>query len=364
MEGRFCPGQLWLDTEGRPIQAHGYSVLYRDGTYYWYGENKERTRGGLFNRVWHWGVRCYTSQDLYRWQDRGLIIPPRPDDLSSPLHPTYCMDRPHILYCEKTGKYVAWLKIMCGVTDQFMTVMQADDLLGPYELVRKIYKPLGMDTGDFTLVKDPGGDKAYFIFDRPHFELVTATLTDDYTAVTGTYSSHYQGLRPPFAREAPVYFYRGGKHYLITSGTTGYDPNPSRVCVFDEFHGEYRDLGLICEGEDAAASFCSQFTCVLQVPGTELYIAMADRWRPRAADMRRARRQAAAQGRRDLPAECGAPADSAERSAGSALPGKLLFHGENTSISRYVWLPVEFERERPVIRWHDTWKLRDYIAEG
>ena len=76
----------------------------KDGVYYWFGENKEKTVGGPRNKVWHWGVRCYSSKDLYNWEDKGLIIPPQPDDLQSPLHPTYCMDRPHILYCEKTSE--------------------------------------------------------------------------------------------------------------------------------------------------------------------------------------------------------------------------------------------------------------------
>ena len=65
-----------------------YSYNEKDGLYYWYGENKEKTKGGIFNKVWHWGVRCYTSKDLYNWDDKGLIIPPKPDDLTSPLHPT------------------------------------------------------------------------------------------------------------------------------------------------------------------------------------------------------------------------------------------------------------------------------------
>ena len=131
----FKPGKKWLDTEGKAIQAHGFSVFYseEDGTYYWYGENKEYTKGGPSNTIWHWGVRAYSSKDLYNWKDLGLIIHPDPDDLNSPLHPTYCMDRPHIVYCKKTGKYVAWLKIMAGVTSQFMCVLQADDFMGPYE---------------------------------------------------------------------------------------------------------------------------------------------------------------------------------------------------------------------------------------
>jgi hypothetical protein len=41
--GYFCPGELWLDTDGNPIQAHGGGILFdvRDETYYWYGENKD-----------------------------------------------------------------------------------------------------------------------------------------------------------------------------------------------------------------------------------------------------------------------------------------------------------------------------------
>ena len=31
------PGQVWLDTNGNRIQAHGGSIMYLDGTYYWYG---------------------------------------------------------------------------------------------------------------------------------------------------------------------------------------------------------------------------------------------------------------------------------------------------------------------------------------
>ena len=57
------PGQVWLDTEGKRIQAHGGSVMYLDGVYYWYGENKEHTDRA--KGIWHWGVRCYKSTDLY-----------------------------------------------------------------------------------------------------------------------------------------------------------------------------------------------------------------------------------------------------------------------------------------------------------
>ena len=37
----FIPGEVWKDTDGNPINAHGGGLLYHDGTYYWYGEYKK-----------------------------------------------------------------------------------------------------------------------------------------------------------------------------------------------------------------------------------------------------------------------------------------------------------------------------------
>ena len=39
------PGQVWLDTNGNRIQAHGGSIIYVDGVYYWYGP-PAKTRSG------------------------------------------------------------------------------------------------------------------------------------------------------------------------------------------------------------------------------------------------------------------------------------------------------------------------------
>jgi beta-xylosidase len=76
------PGEVWLDTAGKPIQAHGASILQVGDTFYWYGENKERTLPG--SGIWHWGVRAYASKDLVNWADQGSsfrrcpMIRPRP----------------------------------------------------------------------------------------------------------------------------------------------------------------------------------------------------------------------------------------------------------------------------------------------
>lgn len=355
------PGEIWLDTNGKPIQAHGFSVFYdeKEKTWYWYGENKEKTTGGPFNKIWTYGIRCYSSKDFYNWKDEGLIIPPS-DDLNDPLHPTYCIDRPHIIYCEKTGKYVCWIKVMCGNVSQFMTVLQADSFKGPYTYVHRMYKPLSMDTGDFTLAKDKDTNKVYFIFDRPHFEIVTAELSDDYTSVTGKYSEHYTEKKPSLTREAPVFFYHNEDKWLITSGTSGYYPNPSDACLIHDWMEPYESIGNPCSGKHADTSFCSQFTCVVKIPGRNLWIAMADRWKPTRpgkyiSDHYYKMVDKAMQGKQG---EQMKPDYSPKTEV--KLSGKESIHMENTSIARYVWLPMEWINNKPVIYWKDEWRIEDY----
>ncbi len=322
-----------------------------DGMYYWYGENKEFTTPD--NDVWHWGVRCYSSKDLYNWEDKGLIIPPEPDDPESSLHPAACMDRPHIIYNRQTGKYVCWLKIMNKNQSQTLTVLTANHILGPYTKVRENVRPLGMNAGDFDLVVAEDG-KAYYYFERVHSETICADLTEDYTDVTGYYSTHFPHSGPPFVREATAHFLRKGKHYLITSGTTGYLPNPSEVAIADTWHGPYTVLGNPHPDDRSNTSFHSQISSVFKVPGKkDLYIACADRWKPDEMDKKYedyARMFELLFSMDDHKTVMKLAQDM----------GDILNKKDNTSIADYVWLPVRFEGERPVIDWKDSWKLDDY----
>ena len=50
---QFVPGDIWRDTAGQPINAHGGGVLFHAGVYYWYGEIKEgRTYLPKVNESW------------------------------------------------------------------------------------------------------------------------------------------------------------------------------------------------------------------------------------------------------------------------------------------------------------------------
>lgn len=342
------PGKVWLDTNGNRIQAHGGSIMYIDGVYYWYGENKEKTDG--VNGIWHWGVKCYSSTDLYNWEDRGIIIPPEPGDPTSSLHPESCMDRPHIIYNKKTKKYVCWMKIMNkdSFQTQTETVMVANHILGPYTKVKEGLQPLGMNAGDFDLAVAEDG-KAYYYFERVHSETICADLTEDYTDVTGYYSTHFPRKHPPYVREATAHFKRKGKHYLITSGTTGYLPNPSEVAVADTWHGPYKVLGNPHVGDESQTSFHSQISCIFKVEGKkDLYIACADRWLSQNMD-------------KEYPIY-----EEMFNSIYSEEEKEFDFSrmGEepvqNTSIADYVWLPLRFDGDMVYIDWKDEWRIEDY----
>jgi hypothetical protein len=351
MNNSIKPGRPWLDANGNRIQAHGGSIFFENDTFYWYGENKEKSLPG--SGVWHWGVRAYSSKDLYNWKDEGLLIPPDENDRNSPLHPSQSMDRPHILYNDRTGKYVLWMKIM-GRRDadyyvQYMTIAQADRFLGPYTITNIIH-PLGMNSGDFDLVQNGSDHKGYIYFERVHSELICADLTDDYTGVTGYYSSHFPRPFPPYVREAPAFFRRQGKLYLITSGTTGYFPNPSEAASADLYHGPWTLLGDPHEGDSSRTSFCSQISSVFKHPHKkDLYIALGDRWLT------------------DLPEtmpDIGAVFEGMfNPEKKPVLSGEAMsaLTAQNTSLADYVWLPIEFTLQgRPVIRWRDEWRIEDY----
>lgn len=354
MNKSIKPGQCWLDTKGERIQAHGGSIITVQGTFYWYGENKEKTTGA--DEVWHWGVRCYSSKDLYNWEDQGLIIFPECDDPTSPLHPSSQMDRPHIIYNRYTGKYICWIKVMQKDGTQRSTVLTADTLLGPYSMVHVNLLPLGMSAGDFDLVVAPDG-KAYYFFERVHTELICADLDEEYTNVTGYYSTHFPHVAPPLVREAPAHFTRNGKHYLITSGTTGYYPNPSQVAVADTWHGPYQVLGDPHPTDESRTSFHSQVSSVFKVPGKkDLYIACADRWLPELADVPYDLFIALA--KKVLSGKAGELSDVED-----ALYRRIKNHKENTAMADYVWLPLHFEGETITIEWRDEWCLEEFEDE-
>ena len=350
MENKIRPGKVWLDTEGKRIQAHGASMYYENETFYWYGENKEKSIPG--SGIWHWGVRCYSSKDLCNWKDEGLIIEPDPMHTDSPLHPSSYLDRPHILYNDRTGKYVCWIKISgMDPKNHYFTILTADRLLGPYVISVPVLFPNGHAIGDYDLVKDETTGKAYVYAETDVSHIVCYTLTDDYLGVEKDETVHLEDQY----REGPAHFYRNGHHYLITSGRTGYVPNPSMTAIAEDWNGPYMIQGNPHVNDEDEASFNSQISCIFRHPKKkDLYIAMADRWVPEFPVTKGMSKKiweiiVATYMQEEVSQE--------DLDWFNALP---MLETANTSIADYVWLPLVFDGDIAKIEWRDEWSPEEF----
>lgn len=308
------PGQTVLDTDGRVINAHGAGVMYHDGTYYWYGEHKGDSTYRL-DWVTSWecwradagGVACYSSKNLTDWKFEGVVLAVNTADTTSDLHPSQVVERPKVIYNDKTGKFVMWMHIESPDYEKAHAgVAVCDTPTGQFAYLGSS-RPNGGDSRDQTIFKDEDG-RAYQIYSSEwNKTLYIGLLNDDYTEHTGTFTRNFEGM----SREAPAVFKRNGRYYLISSGCSGWDPNIAQYAVADSMLGQWRVMGNPCEGVGADSTFMSQSTFVLPVEGKkDAYIAMFDRW-----------------------------------------------DKTNLIDSRYVWLPIRFEGDKPVIEWADSWDL-------
>ena len=345
------PGKVWRDTNGCRIQAHGGALYYEVGVYYWYGEFKVRTVGKC--GVWTWGIRAYRSTDLYNWEDLGLFIMPDLTDKTAPLYPTSRADRPHIVKCAATGRYVCWIKH--SGDDACFTVLQADKFLGSYEIVKAHYRPFGCKVGDFDIAIC--GDTAYLYMDADHNGTLTMRLTPDFLEAEEKLCWQYENMHAPFCREAPAVFEHDGKWYMLTSGMTGYIPNKSDSALSDAPDKPFVSIGDPHVADASRASFNSQISQVFKVPGKrDLYIALADRWVPDyPVDAKLA----------DILERCTAQRFDPEhykatREEMQIMMQSPMLSSANTSRADYVWLPITFEDGKPKIHWRDSWKLSDF----
>lgn len=258
------------------------------------------------------GVACYSSKNLTDWKFEGKVLPTVDDDPTSDLHPSQVIERPKVIYNEKTGKFVMWMHIESPDYEKAHAgVAVCDSPTGTFTYLGS-FKPNGADSRDQTIFKDDDG-KAYHICSSEwNSTLYISLLTDDYTKPSGTYVRRFIGQ----SREAPAVFKRNGHYYMLSSGCTGWDPNKAKWAVSDSMMGVWELKDNPCLGRDADKTFYTQSTYVLPIEGMQdQFIAMFDRWN-----------------KTDL------------------------------INSRYVWLPIEFDGDRPLIRWADQWSTQTMEA--
>lgn len=341
----FIPGEVWKDTDGNVINAHGGGIIFHKGKYYWYGEH--RPSSGFTTQV---GVTCYSSADLRNWKYEGVALAVS-DKVGSDIEKGCIIERPKVIYNQKTGKFVMWFHLELkgkGYGPARAGVAISDTPVGPYTFIRSgrinpgVY-PMNMtleeqkltwnpneyvwwtpewreainkgmfvkrdlESGqmsrDMTLFVDEDG-KAYHIYSsEENLTLQIAELSDDYLSHTGKYIRIFPGGH----NEAPAIFKKDGTYWMVASGCTGWKPNEARLMTASSILGEWSQLPNPCVGKNASITFGGQSTYILPLKDGG-YMFMADMWRP------------------------------------SSLED-----------SRYIWLPIRFdEKGIPFIEWLDKW---------
>ncbi len=387
-------GAPLYDNNGILVQAHGGQIqqFTIDGVtkYYWYGEDKTYDYQPVV------GVHLYTSTDLYNWTDEGVAFRAIPvsdeeygafkedgyvadlsifdeDEYFSALYSDYkgqpatdsqydskleelywdiaadrtVMERPKVLYNDKTGKYVMWWHCD-GNTKSNPTgssygkakagVAIADNPAGPFKYLgsyklnysEKANHQWDSDEAawgsvrDMNVFKDDDGTAYVMYSSDGNTNMYIAKLNDEYTylakdqkhAVLGKdFTLNFENA----SREAPAMFKYNGTYYMITSGCTGWDPNPASYAYAESPLGPWTTVNNPCTDSGANTTYRTQSTCVFPVDAAAgKFIYMGDRW-----------------------------------------------NSGDLSESRYVWLPVEFLAGNKIaLRSYSNWTLDELENKG
>ena len=287
----FRPGEVWLDTTGKPIQAHGGGILVSGNTYYWYGE--DRTPG---NKT---GVSCYSSTDLYNWKHEGVVLPHAA--LPSQFRDITFIERPKVIFNLQTRKYVMWMHLeQRGYHFSIAGIATSDRPAGPFvflEQRRPVKDDIGYKDNDLNRQKELGGtfrdmnlfvddDGSAYVFyaSEGNVTMYVVRLNDEFTGpeTPAVQNNTWARILVGQTREAPAPFKFKGRYYLITSACTGWNPNEADYAVADNILGPWESQGNPCVGPEAKTTFRTQSTFVLPVPGKPgCFIFIADRWTPK-----------------------------------------------------------------------------------
>lgn len=315
-------GELWFDTNGVPINAHGGSMLFHDGIWYWYGEHKT---AGWEGRLAWFGVHVYSSHNLVDWIDCSIALSVV-DDPASPICRGQRIERPKVLFCQKTGQFVMYFH---SANDNHSRaeagVAVSDSPVGPFKFLyaerpQKFNWPLniteydkspgriaatpqwgvphtpewrfalekggaigrdfnlGQDCRDMTLFMDDDGIAYHIYSSESNSVMHFSQLDDDFLHYTGRYTRNFLGRW----QEAPMLMKHKGLYYLMNSGCYGWLPCPAHGAWAKNIMGPWFEFDNPCRGEDLhthtgpGTTFDCQGACPFFANGKQ-YV-MLDRW--------------------------------------------------------------------------------------
>lgn len=283
-------GTDWRDTEGNPIAAHEGGIARFNGVFYWYGSSYADNPTGKFDvsdgPVWN-GVQVYSSTNLKNWTYKGVCLP-RPKKGFGKLGAT---GRSHVIYNEKTKKYVMWYRWYLHVPASFLMVAVADRPEGPFRSLGP--REMGTSNGfasDMNVFQDDDG-KGYVIYcdhgghgvkgDKATYTIRIDSLSDDYLT-----SKKDGAVVFDKGCEAPAMIKYKGKYIAVASGVNGWAGSETVCAVADTPMGTYKKQADISEKK----TWNSQVTDLIYLKESDTVMALCDQWWiPDKSDINRSR---------------------------------------------------------------------------
>jgi hypothetical protein len=265
------PGEVWLDTAGKPIQAHGGGIIRHGGRYYWFGEDRSPDNDPDKRHV-----GCYRSTDLMRWTNCGpALVMATPQGFTS----KWVLERPKVFYNKPSRTFVMYAHVDDAGADgkgyrlAEVLVATARRIEGPYTFVRR-FRPLGKESRDIGQFIDDDG-QAYLIFEsRPSQGFYIASLSWNYQDV----AREVAFVKSPIEGGAIVHY--AGRYFVLGSQLTGWRPNPNWYATATRLSGPWGAFADVAPPE--TNTYGSQSSNLLKVAGTRAttVIYIGDRWNP------------------------------------------------------------------------------------
>jgi len=263
-------GTKWMDMDGNPIHAHGGYILFYEGYYYWYGEDRRE----------NYYISCYRSKDLFNWEFRNHIITTESKASKIRIRTSILLkredgkkvnlERPKVLFNEKTKKFVLWVHFENGVDyrDAACAIATCDRPDGDF-IYHGHFNPYGYMSRDCTLFLDDDGTAYFVSAARDNADLHIYRLQDDYLNIASLAARSWQGEY----REAPAIVKQDNIYYICTSFCTGWAPNQGKFGKASSMEGPWSVL----EDFGDETTYDSQPAFIVRTENGQL-LYFGDRW--------------------------------------------------------------------------------------
>lgn len=291
------------DVQGRPINAHGGSILFHKGVYYWYGIALAQTLDEGASGVE--GIRCYISKDFYNWFDEGMVLElkTRPGhDLSAGVS----FQRPMVLFDGQSGRYLLYVLVSRPGQGSVLGIAASRSPVGPFDYLMGV-RPNGYGVADFTVFRE-GENKAVLFYVPQGVPAVhICRMSENLVVPEGKYESYFE----QFGVGNLCVFGSGDRYFMAGTLGSGSAAGPGFLGRAPSPEGPWKASGNLFAGSGHENGFST-------VP---LAVTAADEKGEKLVYL------------------------------GRKVPGEAMT-GDDT-----VFLPVLFEYGRPIVRPLKTWDL-------